>query len=155
DARKKGQIARSRDLNVALASLAATAVLTATGAAGVRRLGIHVADVLEHLDRAATHDMQPGSVAPLLVSGGALRAIIIGPLVMVSAGTGIVAAVAQGGFNFSPQALQFNWQRLSPQNGLSKLSPARAGVDTVKAILTVAVLGVVAWKVGVAAASDA
>jgi flagellar biosynthetic protein FlhB len=155
DARKKGQVARSRDLGVALASLATTTMLAFTGAGAVHRLGQWVADALTHLDRSARREMSPEVLTGLVMTGGSLLLFLVAPIMVVSAGTGVLTAVAQGGFNFAPEALHFKWERLSLKRGFSKLAPSRAGLDTLKTLLTVTVMAFIAWRIGVAFSSEA
>jgi flagellar biosynthetic protein FlhB len=73
---------------------------------------------------------------------------------LAAAASSALTSLSATGFNVSAKALQFNWQRLSPKTGLQRLSPKRAGIDTLKAIITCAVLGAVAWRIGQSLAED-
>ena len=59
------------------------------------------------------------------------------------------------GFVFSPSALQLNWQRLSPGAGLARLAPSKAGIDTLKTLVTATVLTVIGWNIGRGLIDDA
>lgn len=154
DARKRGQVASSRDLSMAVGSLAATGVLVASGGYLLHRLSSAVVESLRHLGDQPLRDVGMQDLTPVVLSGLTLLAITAGPVAVAAAATGTLSAVVQTGFNVSTEPLKPNWERLSPVNGFKKFAPSRAGVDTLKAIITAIVLGVLAWKVGLALALD-
>jgi flagellar biosynthetic protein FlhB len=148
DARERGQIASSRDLSSALGSLAATGVLVVVGAVLIGRMAGHVGDALRRLGDAPTRDLTPNDVMPLVASGGVLLAMTAGPVAIAAAGAALFGSLAQTQFNYSAKTLALHWERLSPSNGLAKLAPSKAGIDTLKAMLIATVLGVLAWQTG-------
>jgi flagellar biosynthetic protein FlhB len=147
DARKRGQVATSRDLALAAGSLAATGVLVAGGTQVLRQLEIQVENGLRTFASAPLRDLAVEDLMPIIAHGGLLLALTAGPIALAAAATGALAMVAQSGFNVSTGALSLNWQRLSPATGLGRLAPARAGVDTLKTIATCTVLAFLAWRV--------
>jgi flagellar biosynthetic protein FlhB len=155
DARKRGQVAVSRDVSMALGSLAATGVLVAAGSFFLHRLTSTITQSLSRLGDAPLREMKAEDLVPLVMSGGAIVAATAGPIALAAAATGVFSSVVQTGFNFSAEPLTPNWQRLSPAAGFKKLAPSRSGVDTIKAILTSCVLGVLAWRIGIGLAVDA
>jgi flagellar biosynthetic protein FlhB len=155
DARERGQVAVSKDVSMALGSLAATGVLVAGGTFLLHRLTATITDGLSRLGDAPLREMTAEDLVPLVMSGGALIALTAGPVGIAAAAAGVFSSVVQTGFNFSTEPLTPKWERLSPVNGFKKLSPSRSGVDTIKAILTSCVLGVLAWRIGKTLATDA
>jgi len=155
DARERGQVAVSRDVSMALGSLASTGVLVAAGSFFLQRLAATVTDTLSHFGDAPLREMKGEDLVPLVMSGGTLVALTAGPIALAAAATGVLSSVLQSGFNFSTSPLTPNFSRLSPVNGFKKLAPSRAGLDTVKAILTASILSVLAWRVGNTLAIDA
>lgn len=155
DARKRGQVAVSRDLSMALGSLAATGVLVAVGSLLLRRLTSAVTDGLSRLGDSPLKEMRAEDLVPMVMSGGAMVAMIAGPVAIAAAATGVLSSVVQAGFNVSAEPLTPKWERLSPATGFKKLSPSRAGIDTLKAILTSAILAVLAWRIGNTLVADA
>src|SRR5262245_10545506 len=155
EARERGQVAVSRDVSMAMGSLAATGVLVAAGSFLLQRLAATVTDGLSHFGDAPLREMKGEDLVPLLMSGGALVALTAGPIALAAAATGVLSSVLQSGFNFSTSPLTPKFSRLSPANGFKKLAPSRAGLDTLKAIITASILSVLAWRVGNSLALDA
>jgi flagellar biosynthetic protein FlhB len=148
DARERGQVASSRDLAMAAGSLAATAVLVFSGSFFLKRLASAVETSLRTFARTPLREVGPEDLTALVANGGTLLGLTVGPIALAAAAIGALSTAAQTGFIVAPTALQLNWQRLSPSNGLARLTPARAGVDTLKTILTSTVLAFLAWRVG-------
>lgn len=148
DAREHGQITRSRDLSMAAASLGVTGMLVGFGPTIVRRLLNLVASGLGQLGTSPLHDLEPGDVTKLIIGGGSLLALVVGPIALVAAGSSVAAAVGQGGMNFATKALTVDWSRLSPAKGIKRLGFKQSGVETIKAAVIVTVVSILAWKAG-------
>ena len=140
EARERGQVAVSRDVSMALGSLAATGVLVGAGSFLLRRLTATITDSLSHFGDAPLRELRGEDLIPLVISGGTLVALTAGPVAIAAAASGVFSSVLQSGFNFSTTPLTPELDRLSPANGFKKLAPSRAGIDTIKAIITAAVL---------------
>jgi flagellar biosynthetic protein FlhB len=148
DARERGQISRSRDLGMAVASLGATGVLVGLGPTMIARLLGAITAAFTRLAGTPTGELQPGDISMLVVGGGSLLALVVGPVAVAAAGASVLTTLAQGGLNFAPKALTLDWSRLSFAHGIKRLAFKQSGMDTVKALLAVSVLGVLAWTVG-------
>jgi flagellar biosynthetic protein FlhB len=147
DARERGQVARSRDLSVALSSLALTLALGSFGpgiattmanrlAAGIKRMGDHPLDAIS-----------PGELTRAILADGWTVLISVGPLLGVAVIMGVLGTVGQSGFVFATESLKLNWERLSPSQGLARLKPSQGGVEFLKAALAVTVLTTITWKI--------
>ncbi len=147
EARKKGQIARSRDLGQAVSLAAALGVLGWYGTTLVEGLSAAVKQGLELVGRTPTRDLDIGDLTPLVYGGLRTILVLVGPL----AGAVAVAVVAthtlQGGWVFASESLQFNWSRLSPATNIKRLGPSMAGLDLVKMAVAVTVLAFLAYQV--------
>jgi flagellar biosynthetic protein FlhB len=154
EARERGQVAASRDLAMALGSLAATGVLVAGGSYMLAQLQTHVANGLRRFAASPARDVTAEDLTPLVVRGAMLLAATVGPLAMAAAAAGALGTAVQSGFNLSPAALRLSWQRLSPASGLARLAPSRAGLDTLKTMVAAAMLSVLAWRIGRDLAAD-
>ena len=120
EARRRGEVAHSRDLSGALALLAGLAALAASGPAAARHLA--------RLVRAGVEAAPRGEVPPLGALLDALGAVAAASLPACAAAfLGAAAAGAlQAGALFAPEALAFRWDRLDPVRGLRRLvSPAQ------------------------------
>lgn len=154
EAREKGQVARSRDLGIAISLLAATGVLASLGPMVVQRLAADVRDALAGLGDASGRDLQPEDLTSLVLAKGALVGFLVGPVAATAAVASVATAAAQGGLRFAPAALRFNWANLNPASGLARLGPSKAWLDMLKTMLVVAVLVYIAWPIGKAMALD-
>jgi flagellar biosynthetic protein FlhB len=148
DARERGQVTRSRDLGMAAASLATAGMLVNFGPGMVGRLLRVITSGIARLGLSPTQELKPADLTGLIVGGGWMLALVVGPVALAAAGASVAAAVAQGGFNFAPKAITFDLSRLSPANGIKRLGFKQGGVDTIKAAVTVTVIGILAWKTG-------
>ncbi|RPJ69125.1 MAG: EscU/YscU/HrcU family type III secretion system export apparatus switch protein [Acidobacteria bacterium] len=140
DARKKGQIARSRDLGQALSLLVAIGVLGWSGRGLVSGLASAVTTGLERMGRTPTHDVAMTDLGPVAIDGLRTMGVLVGPLALATAAAIVAAHAAQGGWVMATEALQPNWSRLSPANNIKRLGPSMGGVDLVKMLVTVGVL---------------
>jgi len=147
DARKKGQIARSRDLALAAASIAATFALARLGGRLLTGLEGELSAGLVKLGDAAGRDLTGPEIAGMVASGSGVIAWLVGPIAV----TTMVAAVGmhgfQGGWSFAPGALQLNWSRLSPKQGIKRFGLSQSVVDTLKTLVSVAALTYLAWGI--------
>jgi flagellar biosynthetic protein FlhB len=147
DARKKGQIVRSRDLAVALASVAATMALVMMGGRLLLGLGERMSTDLTHFGNAPLRTITTAELSGLVLRGGALLAVLVGPIALCTMVTGVLVHGLQGGWNFASESLHFNWSRLSPANNVKKFGLMQSGADTVKTLVSVAAIGYIGWLV--------
>ena len=145
DARKKGDVAQSREIqSVVILATALIAMGSFFGAGIVAALG-HVA-----ISAWAGIANPPGSLADYqttLLGHAAAPALAILPVLLMIMVTGTLSQVLQTGPMISAEALSFKGSRMSPLQGVKRMfSPDRA-FDLVKAILKVLVVGAVAWGV--------
>lgn len=138
DARRKGQVARSRDLGGAAVLAASFGSLAAGGAAWVGGLAAYLAVAL----REGTRGMTPTAAVDL--AGGALvraLALPLGAALLAALGVGLL----QTRFLFSPAAVRPDLGRLSPAASLPRLFGPAAMVEMGKGLLKVALVGAVAF----------
>lgn len=141
DARKKGQIARSREV-VGVAQLGAVLlVLIWAGRAMVEGLGREVVQGIERMGQSPLRALSPGDLVGLAVSGAAAIGVYAGPVALASAIAIVGASVAQGGWNVASEAITLKWGNLSPMKGLSRLKPAHSAPLLAKILLGITTLG--------------
>jgi flagellar biosynthetic protein FlhB len=154
EARKKGQIPRSRDLALAAASVAATFALARMGGTLVTSLATRLAEDLSRLGNDPLHTLTGPEVTGLAVAGLQVVATLVGPIALATMVAGVGTHGFQGGWTFSPEALHLNWSRLNPANGLKRFGLVQSGADTLKAIIAVTGISYLAWLAISAAAAD-
>src|SRR5436190_2453289 len=141
DARKKGQIARSKDLAMAAATVAATFALARMGGRVVSALTDRVAGDLSHFGDHPLRDITGPQMAAMAVGGAQLIAMVVGPIALVTGAAAVGMHGFQGGWNFAPESLQLKWSRLNPGQGVKRFNVMQTGPDMLKNLVSVAVIG--------------
>jgi flagellar biosynthetic protein FlhB len=147
DARKKGQLARSREVERAAQLVAVLVVLAWAGPALLHRTLRVVRAGIEASGQWAHRTIDPGAAATIASSSVAQVGMLVGPIALAAAVSTVLAATLQGGWNVASQALTPDWSRLTPAHGLRRLSPGRAGLDLIKMAAMAAVLAWIAGRV--------
>lgn len=144
EARKEGDVPRSRELSTCTVLLAAGGALWAMGGSLIKQLNQMLTHGLS-LNRETIYDFN--------VLAEKIAADLLDVLIAFSpvAGLLLVVAVASpvliGGWVFSAKALGPNFGRLNPASGLGNMISSRAGVELLKSILKTVLVGSVAWVV--------
>ncbi len=143
EARKKGQVARSNEVNSAFIILASFMALK-----------LLAANIFEELSALMRYIFSDFLLQPLTADGfyqlflqvGLVFFKSVGPLLLVVAAVGIGINFLQVGFSFSLQPLQPDFERLNPIGGLQRLLSKRVLVELAKSLLKVAVIGYFIYK---------
>lgn len=140
DARKKGQIARSRELNT-------TAVLL-TGAAGMLFMGgslMHgISNVMmQGLSVERVQIFDTTAMLRLLEERSVDALLTLVPLFTLLVAAAFVAPMMLGGFSFSTQAIAFKWDKLDPIKGIGRVFAWRGLVELLKALAKFLIVGAV------------
>ena len=146
DARKKGQIARSRDLALAAASIAATMALAWLGAHLITGLLEEVKRGLASFGDAPLHTITAGELSAMIAQGAINLGILVGPIALVTTVAAVGMHGFQGGWSFAPGALRLNWSRLNPSSGVKRLGFSQSGVETIKTILAFVAISYFTWR---------
>lgn len=154
DARKKGQVARSRDLALAAASVAATIALAQLGERLMRGLGERVGRDLSHFGDAPLHTITTGELSALVVESAATMALLVGPIALATMAVGVATHGFQGGWSFSPEGLTLNWSRINPANGIKRFGLMQSGMDTLKTMVSVTAIAWIGYRTLTVAMSD-
>jgi flagellar biosynthesis protein FlhB len=147
DARKKGQIPRSRDLAVAVASVAATLAMARVGGHIVNRLTERMANDLSHFGDDPLAALTGTQIDGVVIGSVQLVAVLVAPIALVTMVAGVGTHGFQGGWTFSPEVVRLNWSRLNPANGMKRFSLMQSGPNTLKNLFSVVVVGFIGWGV--------
>jgi flagellar biosynthetic protein FlhB len=145
EAREKGQVARSSDLQGAVVLLAGIVALGSAGPALVGRMG----DVMRG---AIVQISEPGIVSKqgiglLMSAAGKAALLAVAPIALTCVLAGVAASVGMVGFKPSGKALKPDFRRINPISGAKNLFGPNALVETAKSMAKV---GVVAAIVAIA-----
>jgi flagellar biosynthetic protein FlhB len=140
-ARERGQVTRSRELSGALSLCAVAGALYLMCRDAVPQWAHFFRTTL---DLANADSIEPGGALLFRTSMETLRWIV--PILGAGLVVSLVSSVAQGGFVFAPEALEFKFERLSPADRLKQLFSLAALSTILKSMLP---FSAIAW-VGVA-----
>ena len=137
-ARSEGQVARSRDLGHFGAITAGVAVLAMLAPELSDWLARLLADGLR-FDHALVS--RPEAMAERLLALALKMMTVLLPLFGAMLAVALAAGVLSGGWNFTLQALQPNFGKLDPLEGLKRVFSGGQLTDTLKACLLAVLLG--------------
>src|SRR5271165_4389522 len=138
EAREHGQIPRSRELGNFATMIGGSAALVVMGAEGAGRLAAIMRRSLSFdAQSLANPDSMMSALGNDIISALIIVLPIFGTLIVLA----LAAAVALGGWNFSPQALVPDFSRMNPLEGLKRLFGLSGFSELAKALLKCAVVG--------------
>lgn len=141
EARRKGQIPRSRELSAAAVTMSAAAALYMMG-------GQIAGKMYEFMERSLTlsreQSLDSSQMIPMLTSAALDGLKICAPVLGVICLAAILAPLALGGWSFSTEALMPQFNRLNPLSGVKRIFSSRAVVELVKALAKFGVVGLIA-----------
>lgn len=151
EARRKGQVAKSTELNSAIMLMASVAFLAATGNGFLEpflALMRRTFNVLLLADLSTgTLQGRPFDLAAEVSNLVAAVALVVLPFMIVLLVVGVVANVVQVGLRFTPAALAPSLGRLNPLHGFSRLMSKRGLVELSKATVKLVIVGYVAYGI--------
>jgi flagellar biosynthetic protein FlhB len=138
EARKRGQIARSRELNMAAVMIIGALALYA----GQPRFGNFFIDLMTRGLSFDTHWLRGPEMITAALSQAALAALTaFSPFLAAAAVAAVLGGVAVGGWAFSAKPMVPNLGKLDPIKGLKRVFGLRGLVETGKAVAKAAVVG--------------
>ncbi|MCS0589432.1 flagellar biosynthesis protein FlhB [Massilia norwichensis] len=144
DARKNGDIPRSREV--------ATFTVLMTAGAGLWMLGGGVVDKLSTtLQRGLSLDREQIYNPNVLIERvtADIGAVILAclPLALAIMLVAVVSPLLIGGWNFTAKSFMPNFAKLNPMNGIGNMVSTNALVELLKAVAKTLLVGAVAWYV--------
>lgn len=149
DAREKGQVASSREINHWFMILGGTLLVTVFAPRMVSDLTRLMLPFIEQPEAIPT-DLAHLRRVLLWTGGGLLLALLLPLVVMLAAA--ILGGFVQHGFIFSVEQISPKLEKISPLAGLKRLFSAKSIAEFVKGLLKLAIVGAVAglllWPIG-------
>ncbi|MFP7477626.1 flagellar biosynthesis protein FlhB [Terribacillus saccharophilus] len=144
DTRKKGQVAKSQDVNTAVLLLFSLGVLALMGGYFKNQF----LQLFRHVfSQYLNQDITANTVQTLLVEMSISLAKIVGPVMGIAILAGLVSNFAQFGLLFSGEAIKFDLKKIDPIQGAKRIFSVRALVELLKSLLKIGLVGVVAFYV--------
>ena len=132
DARKKGQVARSRELSGAVVVLAVGSVMALYGQQMVSQLTAAMALAFRQAGEAR-FESQSEMLGAFGTIGAALFTPVI-PLMLAAVIAALMATLAIGGWNLSAKAMAPDFKKIDPLKGFKRMFSLNALVELLKAI---------------------
>ncbi|WP_018660077.1 flagellar biosynthesis protein FlhB [Heyndrickxia acidiproducens] len=144
DTRKKGQTAKSQDINTAIVLLAVFLFLYF----GAGTIGKPMSQLVHtSLTEYMLQDVTEQSIHKIFIEIVKQMASMLVPVMAVAFIAGIVANLAQTGFIFTGEGLKPSLGKLNPLTGIKRILSIRALVELLKSELKMMLIGVVAFSV--------
>jgi flagellar biosynthetic protein FlhB len=142
EARQKGQVARSMDLNGAIVLLAALLALSAFAPGMYHRMADASRQLL--LWTAQPEIVGDDGLGKVFSSVGTAWLMAVLPIAAVCLVAGVLTSLAQVGLRPSPQALKPDMKRLNPLSGAKQIFGTHALFEGVKSVVKVVAVGAIA-----------
>lgn len=143
EARKKGQIPRSKEVGLALTLLSSTIVLSTLGSYAGNELK---STMIAFLNNYLTMTIDYGSLQKILIIVIWRIAIIFIPIVLPIMVMGVLANFLQTGALITSEPLKPDFKKLNPINGFKRIFSMKSVVQLLKDTGIVSVVGYVGYK---------
>ncbi len=137
DAAKKGQVGKSQEVSTAFVLLIAFIVIKVLWERIYANLAEYAVYIFGHLNQ--TVDVE--TVLQLFLGMIIILARTAFPIMLSVMIVGLAINIAQGGFIFSTEKINFDITKLNPINGFGRFFSKRALVELVKSLLKIAIIG--------------
>jgi flagellar biosynthesis protein FlhB len=139
EARKKGQVAKSQDLNGAMVLIGGLIALSIWGPHMFEKLGEMMRSTIALM--ANPRQVTAGLLGHLAVQGGQTIALTVGPIALACMGAGVLGNVIQVRPKLNTAGLKPNAKKLNPLAGAKNLFGPNALFETGKNIGKVVIVG--------------
>lgn len=143
DARKKGQVAQSREVPSVMILLMSLGVFFFAGSWMFWNLAGYMSDTLRSSAQFRIVDISDATVFVLQTARTVFKILL--PLLLVVFVAGLAGNVIQSGFLLSSEALAPKWTKLNPASGLKRLFSLRSLVELAKSIVKILFVAAVAY----------
>jgi flagellar biosynthetic protein FlhB len=141
EAREKGQLPRSRELNTMAMMVAAATAFLVIGDSIMQELMALLKEGFT-LERQSVFDKSAmiGQFSDLIFEA----LFVLAPFLILMVIVAFLASVLVSGWNFSPSAIAFKWEKLDPIKGLGRVFAVRGLIELLKALIKFVLIGSVA-----------
>ncbi|AYD40672.1 fused FliR family export protein/FlhB family type III secretion system protein [Clostridium fermenticellae] len=143
ESRKKGQIAKSKELSLAFTLLACTITLLAFGSyAGSSLKATMIAFLNNYLNQSLSYNSVKEVTLIMVIRIAAVFLPITLPIMLM----GILVNFIQTGALFTTEPLKPDFSKLNPINGFKRMFSMRSFMELIKDIAIVLVVGIIGFK---------
>ena len=144
DARKKGQVAKSTEVNSALVLLFAIIILQFAGLFLYSRISYLIRDVIGNIHTiVVTQDNIRQFFLAIFIHVG----LVLFPIMILLMFIGMIASYSQVGFLLTVEPLTPKFDKLNPIKGIKKvIFSKRAFVELMKGLVKITIIGFIGWS---------
>lgn len=144
DSRKKGQVAKSQDINTALLLFFIFILFTVIGTFWKEKMtGLYVRSFTEFINWEITIPNLQTMFAEITI----YMAQTLSPVMAIAIVAGLASNFMQIGFLFTTEPLQMKFSKLDPIQGAKRIFSARALVELVKSMLKISVIATITFSI--------
>ena len=143
DSRKKGQIARSKELNTFVTLIISSALFLYMG----RHMAYELGEMMKHgfqLPRESVFD--PMTPVVYLKQAFVEGFSVITPFMLVLLIADLLVPLLMGGWNFTSEGFEPNFSKLNPLTGYKKIVGIQGVVELIKAVIKTLLVAFVSWN---------
>ncbi|UOQ47861.1 flagellar biosynthesis protein FlhB [Gracilibacillus caseinilyticus] len=144
DARKKGQVAKSQDVNTAILLFFVFTILFVTGSSLKDSM---TAMYEKFFTEYIHHEVTEVEVFSMLQDVLMEISLAIAPIMLIAIVAGLASNFLQFGFLFTAEPLKMKLNKIDPIQGAKRIFSARALVELVKSLLKIVVVGVITFSI--------
>jgi flagellar biosynthesis protein FlhB len=142
EARKKGQVAQSRELSSCFAILFTSIFLYFSVSYGFGEMFKVYTSYVKNIDL----DVNISNVYGILSFGMFKWLWLVLPIFAMLIAIAILGSVLQSGFMWSSESYQFDFEKLNPVAGIKKLFSKRSAVEVLKSLLKIVILAYMSYS---------
>ena len=143
EARRKGQVAQSKEISSAMILMTALGVFYFSGAWILQNLAELIAGVYQNIETLRFSQVSDASTFSLEILSQFLAVLL--PFLLPIAVVGLVANVMQVGFVISTEAMALKFTKLNPVSGMKRLVSLKSLVELGKSIIKIIIIGSIAY----------
>lgn len=143
DARKKGQIARSKDVGLAITFIVTILVIVILSDTVV---GSFKKNIIYFLSEAGSIELTKGTVKGLTSLVLSKMATTLLPIVLPIMVAGVAASLLQSGFLIVKDAIKPSLGKLNPINGFKNMFSKRSAVELIKNLISISIIVYLAYS---------
>lgn len=142
EARRKGQVTKSREIPSVMILMMGAATLFFTGAYLYRHLSDLMVRWFKEAGRLSLH---PGRVQEINMELVISLLHLLSPVLMAVLAISILSHGVQSGIVFSSEVLKLDWSKISPLKGLRRIFSIQSLAEMLKSVLKILIIGGVAY----------
>ena len=137
DAKKKGQVGRSTDMNAAFVLLMGFTILRILWESIYQKIAAYATYIFTHLNQPVDTE----NILRIVIGIIELLAQTALPIMIAIMFIGLAVNLYQVGLNFNTEAIGFKPEKLNPINGFGRIFSKRSLMELAKSLMKIAIIG--------------